>query len=117
MLRDREFLENQDHEVSERRYDVPEHIEQEEPVEGCTMDFPSWSTRVKRKRCSRGKEKVTSESSVASLGMGTAPNMNPEEMMDTFFANSMQVNVCYIIRYYIYFVIGESYMNVCECRI
>lgn len=45
-----------------------------------------------RRRSSWGKEKAI-ESQLAPLGIGIATNMNPEEMMDTFFVNNVQVRV------------------------
>lgn len=62
MLRDRLFLEDPEQEFSERRRDVSKHVEREDPVEGCTMDFPSWSIAVKRRRSNWGKENITTES-------------------------------------------------------
>lgn len=87
MLRDRLFLEGPKQEFFERRQDVSKHVEREDPVERCTMDFPSWSITVKRRRSNRGKEKITTESQLAPFSMGAASNMNLEEMMDMFFAN------------------------------
>lgn len=80
-------LEGKEQGTSER-HNVSEHQEQEELVEGCTLEFPSWSILVKR-RSSWGKEKAI-ESQLAPLGIGIAANVNPEEMMDTFFVNNVQ---------------------------
>lgn len=66
-------------------------------MEECKMDFPSLTITVNRRRSGRGKGKVSVESSLAPFSMGIALNMNARKMMDEFFANSMQVNVCCII--------------------
>lgn len=58
-------------------------------MERCTIDFPNWSISVKRRKSDRGKEKVTTKSQLAPFSMGVAPNKNPEEIIDIFFANSM----------------------------
>lgn len=41
MLKEKAFLEGPKQEIFERRENIPEHIEREEPIEGCRMNFLS----------------------------------------------------------------------------
>ncbi|KAI5657972.1 hypothetical protein M9H77_26765 [Catharanthus roseus] len=42
----------------ERRYDISEQRDQEEPLERCTMGFSSWSMTLKRRRPIREKKRL-----------------------------------------------------------
>lgn len=86
-------VEEQEISWTKGRSDRLKCIECEEPVEYCKMNFPTWIIAVRRRRSGWGKRKTPEELSLAPSGMGTAPNMTLEEMMDEFFANNMQESV------------------------
>lgn len=70
-------MEEEEISLVEVRKDNPlEHVVREEPVEGCKINFSSWTISVKRRRSVREKGKVAEKSSLALLGIGSAPNMN-----------------------------------------
>lgn len=61
----------------------------EETLESCLIDFPTWTVSFKRKRSNRGKKIVREESSADSFGMKAALDMTPEEMVEEFLMNSV----------------------------